>query len=235
MKYGAMDYIQKPFTENELLNMTKKFVIRRNDRIQKELKPRVHVTHLPSVEGLLNSEFAIPGGVFISEGHTWASMEEDGTVKVGIDDFAKKFIGRIDDIEMPNLGMNVKRGQPLFYAKQGYRTIPFNAPVSGRVANVNTALKRDLKALDATPYGGNWVCVVDAEDLDTELPTLKIGKAAVSFYHDELEHMHEHVHKTGGNGQSGKPEQSPALFNRGELELLNDREWDDIVTEFFKR
>src|SRR3990172_7296927 len=197
MKYGAMDYIQKPFTENELLDMTKKFVIRRNDRIQKELKPRVHVTHLPSAVGLLSSEFAIPGGVFISEGHTWASMEEDGTVKVGMDDFAKKFIGRIDDIETPNLGMNVKKGQPLFYVKQGYRTIPFNAPVSGRVAKVNSALKRDLKALDMTPYGENWVCTVDAEDLDSDLPKLKIGKAAVSFYHDELEHMHEHVHKTG--------------------------------------
>jgi len=235
MKYGAMDYIQKPFTENELLDMTKKFVIRRNDRIQKELKPRVHVTHLPSAEGLLNSEFAIPGGVFISEGHTWASMEEDGTVKIGLDDFAKKFIGRIDDIEAPNLGMTIKKGQPLFYVKQGYRTIPFNAPVSGRVARVNSALKRDLKALDMTPYGENWVCTVDAEDLDSDLPKLKIGKAAVSFYHDELEHIHEHVHKTSGNGQNGERERSSASFKSGEFELLNDREWDEIVNEFFKR
>lgn len=235
MKYGAMDYIQKPFTENELLDMTKKFLIRRNDRIQTELKPRVHVTHLPSAEGLLNSEFAIPGGVFISEGHTWASMEEDGTVKIGLDDFAKKFIGRIDDIEAPNLGMTIKKGQPLFYVKQGYRTIPFNAPVSGRVAKVNSALKRDLKALDMTPYGENWVCTVDAENLDSDLPTLKIGKTAVSFYHDELEHIHKHVHKTGANGQNGEREWSSASFKPGELELLNDREWDEIVNEFFKR
>lgn len=235
MKYGAMDYIQKPFTENELLDMTKKFLIRRNDRIQTELKPRVHVTHLPSAEGLLNSEFAIPGGVFISEGHTWASMEEDGTVKIGLDDFAKKFIGRIDDIEAPNLGMTIKKGQPLFYVKQGYRTIPFNAPVSGRVAKVNLALKRDLKALDMTPYGENWVCTVDAENLDSDLPTLKIGKTAVSFYHDELEHIHKHVHKTGANGQNGEREWSSASFKPGELELLNDREWDEIVNEFFKR
>lgn len=235
MKYGAMDYIQKPFTENELLDMTKKFLIRRNDRIQTELKPRVHVTHLPSAEGLLNSEFAIPGGVFISEGHTWASMEEDGTVKIGLDDFAKKFIGRIDDIEAPNLGMTIKKGQPLFYVKQGYRTIPFNAPVSGRVAKVNLALKRDLKALDMTPYGENWVCTVDAENLDSDLPTLKIGKTAVSFYHDELEHIHKHVHKTGVNGQNGEREWSSASFKPGELELLNDREWDEIVNEFFKR
>ncbi len=235
MKYGAMDYIQKPFTENELLEMTKKFVIRRGDRIQKELKPRVHVTHLQGTEGLPQSEFTIPGGVFISAGHTWASMEEDGTVKIGLDDFAKKFIGRIDEIEAPNLGMIVKKGQPLFYIKQGYRTIPFSAPVSGKVARVNTALKRDVKSLDTTSYGNNWVCTVDADDLDSELPTLKIGKSAVSFYHDELEHMHKHVHKVDDNGQDGNGDGSSASFKSGEFELLNDREWDEVVNEFFKK
>jgi CheY-like chemotaxis protein/glycine cleavage system H lipoate-binding protein len=235
MKHGAMDYIQKPFTENELLEMTKRFLIRRNERIRKELKPRVHVTHLPSTEGLLASEFAIPGGVFISEGHTWASMDEDGTVKVGLDDFAKKFIGRIDDLEMPNLGMVVKKGQPLFYVKQGYRTIPFNAPVSGRVAKVNTALKNDLKALDVTPYGDNWVCVIDADHLDVEIPKLKIGKAAVEFYHEELEHANKYVHRISGNGRGGSGDGSAQTLKLGELGQLNDREWDAVVAEFFKR
>jgi CheY-like chemotaxis protein/glycine cleavage system H lipoate-binding protein len=235
MKHGAMDYIQKPFTENELLEMTKRFLIRRNERIRKELKPRVHVTHLPSTEGLLASEFAIPGGVFISEGHTWASMDEDGTVKVGLDDFAKKFIGRIDDLEMPNLGMVVKKGQPLFYVKQGYRTIPFNAPVSGRVAKVNTALKNDLKALDVTPYGDNWVCVIDADQLEVEIPKLKIGKAAVEFYHEELEHANKYVHRISGNGRGGSGDGSAQTLKLGELGQLNDREWDAVVAEFFKR
>ena len=39
MKYGAMDYVQKPFTEDELLAFVKKSLIRRQDRIQKLLKP----------------------------------------------------------------------------------------------------------------------------------------------------------------------------------------------------
>ncbi len=35
MKYGAMDYVQKPFTEDELLAFVKKALFRRQDRIQK--------------------------------------------------------------------------------------------------------------------------------------------------------------------------------------------------------
>ncbi|HSR18680.1 MAG TPA: response regulator, partial [Ignavibacteriaceae bacterium] len=121
MKYGAMDYVQKPFTDDEILAFVKKILIKRNDRIQKQLKPKVHITHLADTKTSL--EFVIPGGVFISPGHCWISMEQDGNVKIGIDDFAKKLIGKIDAIEFPNLGMNIKKGQPLFTIKQGRKTI----------------------------------------------------------------------------------------------------------------
>ncbi len=66
MKYGAMDYVQKPFTEDELLAFTKKALIKRQDRIQKLLKPSVHITHLPEADRVRKGEFSIPGGAMIS-------------------------------------------------------------------------------------------------------------------------------------------------------------------------
>jgi len=234
MKYGAMDYVQKPFTEDELLEFVKKLVIKREDKVKKQLKPSVHITHLASTESMKAGEFSIPGGVFISNGHCWASMQQDGTVNVGIDDFARKLIGKIDDFEFPNLGMKIKKGQPLFTVKQGTKTIRFNSPVSGQIKKINTILKNEIEALSVTPYDSNWVCVIDADNIDNELKELKIGNAAVSFYQNDIEQFRTALK---GAKKVDKPKVivTGEEISIGELENLEQSDWDRLVQEFFVR
>ena len=233
MKYGAMDYVQKPFTDDELLAFVKKTLMKRQDRIHKHLKPKVHITHLADAKSSMMCEFAIPGGVFISAGHTWVSMEQDGNAKVGIDDFAKKLIGKIDAIEFPNLGMIVKTGQPLFTIKQGNKAMTFNSPVSGKVIKINKPLQHDIELLNVTPYNSNWVCTIDAEDLDAELKNLKIGKTAVSLYQDDIQHFLEFRKKSLKPIKEGEYENGEIYI--GELESLDEPNWNKVSSEFFKR
>lgn len=233
MKYGAMDYVQKPFTDDELLAFVKKTLIKRQDKIHKQLKPKVHITHLADVKGSMMCEFAIPGGIFISPGHTWVSMEQDGTAKVGIDDFAKKLIGKIDAIEFPNLGMVVKAGQPLFTIKQGNKTMTFNSPISGKVITINKPLQFDIELLNVTPYDSNWVCTIDAENLENELKDLKIGKAAVALYQDDIEHFIDLRKKSLKPVKEGEYDSSEIYI--GELESLDEPKWNKVSSEFFKR
>jgi CheY-like chemotaxis protein len=232
MKYGAMDYVQKPFTEDELLEFTGKALIKRQDRIQKQLKPRVHITHLNEEDKLNAGEFAIPGGVFISNGHCWASVTQDGSVKVGLDDFAKKLIGKIDDIEFPNLGMDITKGQPLFSIMQGNKSIQFNSPVSGHVTKINQELIDDLSALDFSTYESNWICIVDADKLDTELAQLRIGKNAVTFYQDEIERYTKQIREVLKTKDNKK---ESFELNWGQLEKLEEKDWYSITGDFFKK
>lgn len=229
MKIGAMDYVQKPFTEDELLDFTKKSLIKRQDRIQKQLKPRVHITHLTETEKVKFGEFAIPGGVFISEGHTWASVAQDGSVRIGIDDFAKKLIGEIDDIEFPNLGMNISKGQPLFSIKQKNRIVKFNSPLSGIVAKINHELKEELHSLNYSVYEKNWICTIDADKLDSELPKLKIGKNAVEFYQNEIDKFLKEMK----NILKDDTKSDELIW--GEINNLEEKNWYYITSEFFNK
>jgi len=230
MKLGAMDYVQKPFTEDELLEFTKKCLIKRQDRIQKQLKLRVHIAHIPEIEKVGRGEFAIPGGVFISDGHCWASVSQDGTVKVGIDDFAKKLIGKIDSIEFPNLGMTITKGQPLFSIRQNKKSIQFLSPVSGLVKSINHELSENLEALEYTPYGKNWICIIDADKLDSELQQLKIGKSAVTFYQEEIE---KYINKMKEIVKKESPMEEEMFW--GQLENLEEKDWYIITSEFFRK
>jgi len=230
MKYGAIDYIQKPFTEDELLDFTKKAYIKREARIRKELKPKVHISHLHGASDYNSGEFAIPGGVFISENHCWVSIESDGNVKAGIDDFAKKIIGDIDDIEMPNLGMKAHKGSVLFSIKQKNRTISFISPISGVVTKINNSLKEDIDSIKITPYETNWICSIDADNLDHELQDLKIGKSAVSFYHKEIDKYTEKITELRNSDKS--IEKHKPIFE-GELAELDDFNWNGIIRQFF--
>jgi len=229
MKFGAVDYVQKPFTEDELLAFVKKILIRRNDMIQKRLKPKVHITHTPGAEYFRTGEFAIPGGVFISLGHCWMSMDQEGTVKVGMDDFAKKLIGKIDGLELPNLGMAVKKGQPLFSIRKGQRAVPFLSPVSGKVTKVNSPLTQDLERLDITPYDRNWICCIDSENLDNEIKELKIGNAAIILYEADIQRFLQSIKE-----MLGEPAESHELYV-GEIEKVNDSDWNKVINDFFKK
>lgn len=235
MKYGAMDYVEKPFTEEELIEFVKKALIKRQDKIQKQLQPKVHITHVPASGDFTKGEFAIPGGVFISENHTWVSMDQTGISRIGIDDFAKKLIGKINSVELPNLGMEVKAGQPLFTIKQGNRSVTFNSPISGKVSKINTILQSNVDALDVTPYERNWICALDAENLDEEINEMKIGKAAVTFFQEDIEKFKSLMNDImKSEKENGEYIEEGQLYI-GQIEKLNDTNWNKVTAEFFIR
>ncbi|HID40007.1 MAG TPA: response regulator [Calditrichaeota bacterium] len=234
MKYGAMDYVQKPFSEDELLDLVNKSLIKRTEKIKDKLRPRVQIIRLSEKENSISNEFLIPGGVFISEGHTWMSIDQGGTVLVGLDDFARKVIGQIDSIDFPNLGMHVQRGKTLFSIIQDNRAIPFKSPISGTVSKINNALAQDKDKFSVTPYEKNWICKIETDDIDTDIGKLKIGKSAVLFYQDEIKRCKKYIkndtHKEDKDLINYYYQLDKSLLQK--LELDN---WQKFVDEFFIR
>ncbi len=221
MKFGAMDYVQKPFTEDELVDFTKKCLIRRQDHLEKQLKPTVRVAMSARP---LEHEFAVPGGVFISSGHVWANVTVPGLVRVGVDDFARKMIGRITAIEFPAKDTVVKKGERLFTIHQGERRAVFNAPLTGKVHAVNTDLHEHLEWLEKQPYERGWVCSLKPDQLANELGSLKIGDKAAAWYQQEIARFRKLLAPTDGNGHpAGLPEQTQLV--EGQLEEMDEQTW----------
>ena len=230
MKWGAMDYVQKPFTEDELVDFTKKCLFRRQDRQQKRLSPTVRVatTDRPPAH-----EFGLPGGLFISSGHVWANVTVPGLVRLGLDDFARKMIGRIDAIELPASGTTIKKGETLFRIRQGERVATLCAPISGRVHDVNAELPHHLDWLERRPYEQGWVCSMKPDHLADELGHLKIGEIAAAWYQAEIARLQQLLESAQASGPSSAPLTMGPLAE-GQLEQADDSTWIKFTQAFLQ-
>jgi CheY-like chemotaxis protein len=217
MKYGAMDYVQKPFTEDELIDFFNKCLIKRKDRIERQMKPTVRLITSSTKESGSQHEFNVPAGIFISKNHTWVNIEMNGTARVGLDDFVRKTIKNIDAVELPALNKNIKKGELLFSIKHNSYTINISSPISGKVTLLNTEHVEHPEWIASKPFELSWMCCIDPSNLPEELHSLKIGVDSINWYRGEIDKYSEIVKRvekerlqiessTKGNDKAGKQE-----------------------------
>lgn len=208
MKYGAMDYVQKPFTEDELISFFNKCVIKRRDRIERQMKPTVRLITPSTKESGSQREFNVPAGIFISQNHTWLNMEMNGTARVGIDDFARKIIGKIDKVELPKLNTEVRKGDLLFSIKHGLHAVDLSSPISGKITLLNTEHIEHPDWIASKPFELSWMCCIEPSNLSEELHSLKIGVDSINWYKSEIDKYNEIVkgveEDSAQTGPSGK-------------------------------
>ena len=193
MKYGAMDYVQKPFTEDELIAFFNKSLIRRKDRIERQMKPTVRLITPSTKESDSKHEFNVPAGIFVSQNHTWVNVEMNGTARVGLDDFARKIISKIDGVELPKLNQEIKKGEQLFSIKTNSHVINIASPLSGKITLVNAEHIEHPEWIASKPFELSWMCCLEPSNLAEELQSLKIGADTIAWYRKEIDKYGEIV------------------------------------------
>ena len=189
MAHGAVDYVQKPFTAGELTAFARRLVIKRQARHEAQQRPAVRLVAPALADAARPGEYCVPGGVFVAAGHAGARIEPSGQVRVGLDDFARKALGAVEQIALPRIGAEVQQGSPLFTVSRGGRTVHVAAPISGKVARANTDLVVEPGWLSRSPYDRGWVCAIEPSDLAADLPALRIGRPVVDWYQREIERL----------------------------------------------
>jgi CheY-like chemotaxis protein/glycine cleavage system H lipoate-binding protein len=191
MKYGAMDYVQKPFTEDELTEFFNKSLIRRKDRIERQMKPAVRLITPSTKASDSPHEFNVPAGFFVSQNHTWVNIEMNGTARVGLDDFARKIVGKIDKVDLPKPGQEIKKGELLFSIRKNSQTIDISSPISGTISLINTEHVEHPEWIGSKPFELSWMCCIEPSNLSAELGSLKIGADSIAWYKKEIDKYSE--------------------------------------------
>jgi glycine cleavage system H lipoate-binding protein len=149
--------------------------------------PRIDVDSIPLVAG-----YRMPNDVYYHRGHSWARMEFAGRVRLGMDDFSSRVMGKVDGFELPPIGRPVKQGEPAWKIHRDSETVDVLSPVEGVVTQVNETMVSDPGKRESS-YGDGWLLMVEPIHLQRRLRSLLYGDSATVWIEEEANRLMETI------------------------------------------
>jgi glycine cleavage system H protein len=105
----------------------------------------------------------IPADLKYTESHEWIRVEADGTITVGITEYAQEALGDIVFVELPKVGTTYTAGDDAAVVESVKAASDIYAPVSGEVTAVNDAVVASPESINADAYA-NWMFKMKPSD-----------------------------------------------------------------------
>ena len=106
-----------------------------------------------------------------SNEHEWARLLEDGTVEIGITEFAAESLGDVVYVELPTVGATLTQFEKMGEIESVKAVSDLYTPVSGTVVEVNEETSDSPEVVNDGPYGAGWLIKVSIQD-ESELDKL---------------------------------------------------------------
>jgi glycine cleavage system H lipoate-binding protein len=200
-------------------------------RARLELAAEAHEAPTVRAEPIAAAEwFTVPPGFWIHPGHTWARAQDDGTIAVGLDDFAQKLVGPVERVGLPKPGALVSQGVAAFALGSDGKSVPMLSPVDGVVAEVNEGVAEDPSLL-ARPYEQGWLFKVKPARFAANAHQLLEGDTARAWLETAAERL------AAGDApearELGRVLQDGGTPVSGIARELEPQRWDELARRFF--
>jgi glycine cleavage system H lipoate-binding protein len=177
---------------------------------------------------VISEWFRLPEERYYHQGHSWAiPAGNQQTVKIGIDDFAQKLVGKINGIQIPALGSILHQGDKGWALKVDSKTIEMLSPIGGRVVAINEEVLRTPDGLNKDPYH-HWLMEVEAPKFSVDKKQLLSGTMARKWMEEVRESLLSRM-----NYNLGLVYQDGGLLVDGMARSLDRERWDEIAKDYF--
>lgn len=135
--------------------------------------------------------FDLPDGLYFHQGHAWVAPEDEGVMRVGLDDFAQKLLGRASGVVLPGVGARLAQGQLGWQVQVDGHSIPMLSPLDGEVVAINQELGKAPDLVNAEPYDRGWLMRVRVANPAAAARNLLSGKLARAWMDGITERLRE--------------------------------------------
>jgi glycine cleavage system H protein len=109
-------------------------------------------------------QMEFPEDLKYSKEHEWAKREGE-LVRVGITDFAQDALGDVVYVDIPEVGTELKAGQPFGEVESTKSVSDLYSPVSGTVVERNERLSDSPEIVNQSPFEEGWMVLVQPTDV----------------------------------------------------------------------
>lgn len=106
-----------------------------------------------------------PNELKYTSDHEWVRIDGERFV-VGITDYAQDALGDVVFVDLPAQGDEVAAGASIAEVESTKSVSEIYAPISGIIAEVNSALEASPELLNSAPYGEGWMFVIENGSAD---------------------------------------------------------------------
>ena len=171
-------------------------------------------------ETLLETQWCeIAHGLFYQPDHTWMRIEENGEVRIGLDDFGQRLLGAAYALALLPPETELTRGDLFCRLTLQFGGVTLHSPISGKVRRINSSLILHPSLVNRDPYGSGWMMLVEPTDLKECLKRSLYGLKVESWLTTEIEKLCSLI-----NSPTTNEDVMPITMNDGGL----------ITTEFLK-
>ncbi len=92
--------------------------------------------------------------------HEWAKDNGDGTITMGITDYAQEMLTDIVYVELPAPGKKLKQMETVAVVESVKSVSDVYSPVSGEVIAVNQVLEKKPELINQDAFGEGWIAKI---------------------------------------------------------------------------
>lgn len=119
----------------------------------------------------MNQDDSNEGVYRYTQEHEWVRGGADGSVRVGITDYAQEQLGDVVFVDLPEAGRHVDAGEVFGEVESTKSVSELFMPLSGEITAVNDVVTDSPELLNSDPFGDGWLIeiTIDSESDFAEL------------------------------------------------------------------
>ncbi len=107
---------------------------------------------------------SIPEDLRYTKDHEWLRIEEEFIVVCGITDHAQEMLTDIVFVELPEVDLEISKGEQIAVVESVKAVSDVYSPVSGRIIEVNNELEDAPELINSSPYEDGWLFKIEIKD-----------------------------------------------------------------------